>query len=594
MKQVVNKLSFHQLAEAIRIVYRSSPKWTIINGAVTIIRGGIPLLLLYVVKQLIDVVTNHINSIDSNPQQVLFIVGLTAVFFLLNAISGSVSSLIRERQSHFVNDYVQNIIHKKTINIDYKYFEDANYQDIFYRALNDASFRPVRIYYSLLQVAQNTMTLLLILIVLSNIHWAMVPLLILSSLPIFYFRINYTRILYDYRKKHTEDERRVHYFNRLLTAKEFAKELRIFDLGPTFKNEYEHFKHELRNKQWSLAKSKTFREIGVQIFAALVLLFVIAYVVKEATAGQISSGSMAMYFLALQRAYAVLQGLLTGLSALYEDNLFLKNFTDFNNINVKKPEASENFPTPIKDAIQLNNVSFRYPNTSKWVLKDINLTIPKGKTIALVGNNGCGKTTLVKLLSGLHQPDEGYISVDEKKWQSISQKELSKNISVIFQDFMLYNVSANNNIRYGSMRKQYSTDSIEEAAQKAGIKDIFSNLPNGFETTLGTLFKGSQMLSRGEWQRTALARSFYNEDAQIIILDEPTSSLDAFTEANLIAHFKDIVKDRTAIIVSHRLSTIKLADLVVVMKDTGIVEVGPPDELLKQKGVYYQMIESLK
>jgi ATP-binding cassette subfamily B protein len=594
MKQVINKLSLHHLFEALKIVYKSTPKWTIINSFVTIIRGGIPLLLLYVVKQLIDVVNNHMTGIDNDPQHIAFIVGLTAVFFLLNSVSGSVSSLIRERQSHFVNDYVQNIIHKKTINIDYKFFEDANYQDIFFRALNDASFRPARIFYSILQIGQNALTLLLILIILSNVHWGMVPLLIASSVPIFYFRINYTRKLYNYRKKHTEDERRVHYFNRLLTAKDFAKELRIFNLGQTFKKEYEYFKNELRDKQWSLAKSKTFSEILVQFFATLVLIFVIAYVVLLATEGHISSGSMAMYFLALQRAYSVLQGLLSGLSTLYEDNLFLRNFSEFRNINVEKPLATNQFPAPIKESIQLRNISFKYPNTSKWVLKDINLTIPKGQTVALVGNNGCGKTTLVKLLSGLHQPNEGSILVDGQNWQSISPYELSQNISVIFQDFMLYNVSASDNIRYGSMQRACHPSLIEEAAQKAGIKEVFSNLPNGFDTTLGTLFKGSQMLSRGEWQRTALARSFFNEDAQLVILDEPTSSLDAFTEANLIAHFKDIIKDRTALIVSHRLSTIKLADMVVVMKDAGIAEIGTPEELLKQKGVYYQMIQSLK
>ncbi|WP_439183714.1 ABC transporter ATP-binding protein [Carboxylicivirga taeanensis] len=590
----INKLSLNHLLESLRIVYKSSPKWTIINAFITIIRGSIPLLLLYVVKQLIDVVSNHISSANTTSQHLYFTIGLTALFFLLNAISGSVSSLVRERQSHFVNDYVQNIIHQKTINIEYKYFEDANYQDTFYRALNDANFRPARVFNSILQLGQNSLTLLLLLIILSHIHWAMIPLLIISGAPIFYFRIGFTRKIYQYRKEHTEDERRVHYFNRLLTAKDFAKELRVFNLGPTFKNEYEYFKQDLRNKQWALAKSKTAYEVAVQVFSTLILLLIIAYVVQQTTAGQISSGSMAMYFLALQRSYALLQGLLNSLSALYEDNLFLKNFIDFKNIAISKSHSSKQFPSPIQEAIEFRNVSFRYPNTHNWILKDINLSIPKGKTVALVGRNGCGKTTLVKLLSGLHQPSNGQILVDNTDWQSINQEELSKHISVIFQDFTLYNVSAGDNVRFGNTRHLADKNAIEEAAHKAGIKELFSKLPNGFNTLLGTLFKGSQMLSRGEWQRTALARSFYNTDAQLIILDEPTSSLDAFTEAKLIEHFKDITKDKTAIIVSHRLSTIKLADIVVVMQDAGIAEVGAPEELLKKKGVYYEMIESLK
>ncbi|WP_430809756.1 MULTISPECIES: ABC transporter ATP-binding protein [unclassified Carboxylicivirga] len=591
---IINKLSLSHLLESLRIVYHSSKKWTLINAAVTVVRGIVPLLLLYVVKQLIDVVSHQLTGTNIDAQQIYTAIGLTAAFFLLNAISGSVAALVRERQSHFVNDYVQNIIHKKTIHLAYQYFEDANFQDTFYRALNDASYRPARVFYNLLQTLQSSLTLILVVLVLTNIHWGMVPLLVISGAPIFYYRISYTRKLYRYRREHTEDERRVHYFNRLLTAKDFAKELRVFNLGETFKNEYETFKNELREKQWSLSKTKTLSEIFVQLFATLILLFIIGFVVMQAVKGEISSGSMAMYFLALQRAYAVLQGLLSGLSSLYEDNLFLKNFFAFRTMARSEEKLQAPFPTPLCDGISFDKVSFKYPNTEKWVLKDISLHIPKGKTIALVGRNGCGKTTLVKLLCGLYQPNEGQIKADQQDWSSISREALARHISVIFQDFMLYNVSAQDNVRYGNTRRNKEERFITEAADKAGIHHLFSDLPQGYNTPLGTLFKGSQMLSRGEWQRTALARSFYNTDAQLIILDEPTSSLDAFTEARLIEHFKDITKDKTAIIVSHRLSTIKLADIVVVMQDAGIAEIGTPDALMAQKGMYYNMIESLK
>jgi len=589
-----NKLSLIHLSETLSIVFQSSHKWTLISALITIVRGCIPLLLLYVVKELIDVVSSHINGAESDLNKLYFTVALTAFFFLINAISGSVSSLVRERQSHYINDFVQDIIHKKTINIPYKYFEDANYQNTFYRALGDSSFRPARVFNSLLIIAQNSLTLLLILLVLSSAHWAMIPILIVSGIPIFYFRIIYTRKIYNYRKQHTEDERRVHYFNRLLTGKDFAKELRIFNLGDSFKEEYEFFKHDLRDKQWSLSKSKTKSEILVQLFATVVLLLIIAFVMNKAINGEITAGAMAMYFLALQRAYSVLQGLLGSLSSLYEDNLFLKNFFAFKNIDVKNEKTNAHFPKSIRSGIKISNLSFKYTNSKSWVLKNINLDIPRGKTIALVGNNGCGKTTLVKLLSGLYQPTSGQITIDNYNLHDISQNELANNISVIFQDFMLYNVNAQDNICYGNVRREKNLTSTQGAAQKAGINELFTNLPNGYNTTLGTLFKGSQMLSQGEWQRTALARSFYNTEAQVIILDEPTSSLDAFTESKLIAHFKEITKDKTAIIVSHRLSTIKLADIIVVMKDKSIVEVGSPQELLDKKGVYYDMINSLK
>jgi len=583
------------ILKSISIVYKSSPKWTIINTLVTILRGSIPLLLLYVVKQLIDMVGQYINNTEVDDYALYFSISITGIFFLLNSLTGSINSLVRERQSHFVNDYVQNIIHKKTVSIPYGYFEDSNYQDIFYRALSDAAFRPGRIFYGILQIFQNLLTISLIIVVLTQVHWAMMPILLTTGLPIIYFRIYYSKKIYRHRKAHTEDERKMHYYNRLLTTKDFAKELRVFNLSETFKSEYEKVKFELREKQWKLAKTKTIWETSVQITTTIILLGIIGFVITQAIDGQISSGSMAMYFLALHRAYAVLQSLLISLTSLYEDNLFLKNFFDFQSIKpLNNQKGNHQFPQPMKQGIRLKNIHFKYPNTNNWVLKDINLDIPQGKTVALVGKNGCGKTTLVKLLAGLYKPDKGQIFVDDTDWNTINNTQIANNISVIFQDFMLYNTTARNNIRFGNTRRDHLHSDITLAAEKAGIHQQFMDLEKGYDTTLGTLFKNSQMLSRGEWQRTALARSFYNTKAQLIILDEPTSSLDSFTESNLISHFKEITKDKTAIIVSHRLSTIKLADIIVVLADSGLVEVGAPDELMRKKGYYYEMIESLK
>ncbi len=587
--------SLTYILKSISIVYRSSPKWTCINTFVTIIRGIIPLLLLYIVKQLIDVVDSYIHNSFIDNTTLYFTIASAGVFFMLNSLTGAFNTLVRERQAHFVNDYIQNLIHKKTANIPFGYFEDANYQNIFYRALSDATIRPKRIFYGLLQIFQNILTLALILIVLTQIHWLMLPVLFIAGSPIVFFRVHYSQKLYHYRKEHTEDERKMHYYNRLLTAKDFAKELRVFGLGNLYKTEYENVKNKLRAKQWKLAKTKTSWEASVQVISTLVLLSIIVFVIKEAIDGHISNGSMAMYFLALQKAYSVLQTFLTSLTSLYEDNLFLKNFFDFQKIETKRNQNEcEHFPLPIKDGIHLSNIYFKYPNTDKWILKDINLTIPKGKTVALVGKNGCGKTTLVKLLAGLYTPTKGSIKVDNTNWHNIDSTELSNNISIIFQDFMLYNVTALDNIRFGNTRRQTNIKDIRLAAEKAGIDHLFSNMNKGYNTTLGTLFRDSQMLSRGEWQRTALARSFYNTNAQLIILDEPTSSLDAFTEANLISHFKEITKDKTAVIVSHRLSTIKLADIIIVISNSGVAEVGSPDELIKKQGAYYEMIESLK
>ena len=587
--------SVKNITGALRIIWRSSPLWSVINIILSIVKGILPLLLIYIVKLVID----NVNVIVSTGKPLLTdteminIFILAGVFFMLNALAGSVNSLVREKQSYLVNDYIQNLIHKKTINIPYGYFEDSKYQNLFYRAIEESSYRPARVFYGILGLFQNSITLGLIVGILMTLHWGLLPYLILVSIPIIIFKLYYSKLFYNLRRDQTEEERKVNYFNRLLTSKDFAKELRIFNLGHLFKKEYETLRHNLRNKQYRLLKSRTLWETIVQILATLFLLIVFGFIIYRTVTKDITTGDMAMYFLALHRGYTVLQEWLMRIASLYEDNLFLKNFFEFLQIEVKKDtSANLHFPKPIKYGIVFENVSFKYPNTKRSVLKDLNLTINEGETVAIVGSNGAGKTTLVKLLAGLYKPTSGKIIIDGTDWTQIKRDELADAVSVIFQDFMLYNVSAKENIRYGNIKHQPDDKSIRNAAQNAGIDEMFMSLPNGYDTILGTLFKNSEQLSRGEWQRTALARSFFNK-AQLIILDEPTSSLDAFTESNLINHFKEITSNRTSIIISHRMTTIKLADRIVVIDGNSICETGTHEELLNRNGKYKEMTDSL-
>ena len=342
-------------------------------------------------------------------------------------------------------------------------------------------------------------------------------------------------------------------------------------------------------------KTKSKNEFVVQVCTALALFVVIKFIAKGAIEGRVTQGQMVMYFLALYRGYSFLQELLFRISGLFEDSLFLRNFFEFVDyeVQVESPKKSAQFLNPLLMDYILKNLSFKYPNSSRHVFKNINFRIKPDETIALVGVNGAGKTTLVKLLCGLYQPNLGSIKIDGVDMANISNDCIAKNISVVFQDFMLYNVSARENIWFGNTEKKMDDDEIFESAKKSGIDDVLSGLPKGYQTTLGNLFKDSEMLSVGEWQRMALSRSFFN-DAQLVILDEPTSSLDAFTEAKLIDNFKEITKGRMAIIVSHQLSTIHLADRVVVLSEKGIAEQGTMQELINKKGVFYNMVHSIK
>ncbi len=588
--------SVKNITGALKIIWKSSPFWSVVNIAFSVLKGIFPLLLIYIVKLVIDDVVRIAETGKPlfTDAEILHTFIFAGVFFLLNALIGAANSFVREKQSYLVNDYIRNLIHNKTINIPYSYFEDSEYQNIFYRAIEEASYRPSRVFYGLLGLLQNTITLILIVGVLMTLHWAVLPYLLLISVPIIAFQLYYSKLFYNLKRDQTEDERKVNYYNRLMTSKDFAKELRIFGLGTLFKKNFETLRADLRQKQLKLIKKRTLWETVVQVVATVFLLMVFGYIIFSTVTKEISTGDMAMYFLALHRGYNVLQEWLSRISGLYEDHLFLKNFFEFLKIRVKTDIAAKlPFPKPIKKEIVFKDVSFKYPNTRRWVLHDMNFSIRAGETVAIVGSNGAGKTTLVKMLAGLYNPTSGTITVDGVDWSRIRSDELADAVSVIFQDFMLYNVSAKKNIWFGNVKRKPDDVHIMEAAKNAGIHDLFMRLPKGYDTILGTLFRESEQLSRGEWQRTALARSFFN-DAQLIILDEPTSSLDAFTEASLLEHFREIASGRTAIIISHRLTTIKLADRIIVLDGNTIAETGTHDELMQKDGVYKKMIESLR
>ena len=522
---------------------------------------------------------------------------IAAVVFLTNALTASLGALVRERQSFVISDYFDNLIHNKTTRIDYGFFEHPKYQNVFFRALNEASFRPSRIFYGIIGLLQNLITLIVMGGILLMVHWSVSIVLLVVTLPVTFIRLRYARSLFNFKRENTDRERKVNYYNRLLTSREYAKELRTFDLGPLFRKRYHQLKNDWRQSQYRMLRSKTVREVAVQVLAAIAVFSVYGLIAYRAFQGQLSIGDVVLYFMALQRGYAYLQEFLGRISGLYEDSLFLNNLFEFLHLRESRPPLREEerfpFPARMKEGIRFDNVGFHYPVNERWVLRNASFSVNAGETVALVGINGAGKTTLVKLLCGLYKPVEGEIRIDGIPIDHIKWKERVDNISAIYQDFMLYNVTARENIWFGNVRRESSDDKITDAARQAGIHEIIDDFTDGYETTLGTLFENSEQLSPGQWQRLALARSFFNQ-SQIVLLDEPTSALDAFSEAKLLKYIKTITENRTAVIISHRLSTIKMADRIIVLDGHQIVEEGYYEELLQKKGAFFSMVESLK
>ncbi|SKB60170.1 ABC transporter ATP-binding protein [Alkalitalea saponilacus] len=592
------KNSWKHIRTILKYVWNSSPGWTVLNILLVLIRGVLPLLLLYLVKLLVDEIqTIAALPLDERDFSLLLTVLIAAgVIFLINALTASLGLLVRERQSYVISDFFDNLIHDKTTSLEYGYFEHPEYQSIFYRALNEASFRPSRIFYGVLGVIQNFITILVMGGVLLMVHWSVSVILLLITLPVSWIRLRHARDLFRFKKDNTLLEREVNYYNRLITAPEFAKEVRAFDLSGLFRRRFFNRKRKWRQTQFSMLVNKTRREIVVQLLAATCFFLVYGLIAWKAFDGQISIGEVVLYFLAMQRGYAYLQEFLGRSSSLYQDSLFLDNLFEFIDLREEskavESKASLSFPSPIQSGIEFRNTGFHYPSNNRWILRNLNLKILPGETIALVGANGTGKSTIVKLLCSLYQPVEGEILVDDIPLSKIVDSQRVANISVIFQDFILYNVTARENIWFGDAQKPADDDLIKQAANRAGINNVIEGFEKGYNTTLGTVFEGSEQMSPGQWQRLALARSFYN-NSQLIILDEPTSSLDAFSEAKLLKYIRSVTENRTALIISHRLSTIRMADRVIVLEGEQVTETGSYEELMSKNGSFKKMVDAL-
>ncbi len=576
--------------KAMKMVWICTPVHTVLNIIVILIQSVIPLISLYLMKKIVDSVTESISSTGnlSEFSNILTWILLAAGVAILSAILSSTSLYISEAQSLRISNFAMELIHERSVIADLGFYEDPKFFNTLRRAQKDAPFRPTMIVKKLVEIVRYSLSLAGIGVLLFSFNWWLGLFLVLVAVPSALVKIKFSRSLFQFQEKHTEIERKSWYFHMVMTDWNYAKEIRLFNLGDYFVSRFRSLVTILQANKLAISRRRVAYELSTQILTTIAIFGTFAFICYQTLGGFITIGGMVMYYQGFQAGLNFLRSLLGNLAGLYEDNLFLTNFYKFLDMKSNIGIPPNPVEVPEKGDIDFKNVTFTYPGNEKTVLSGLDLSIPKGKVIALVGENGAGKSTLVKLICRFYDPESGNISFNGIDLKKMDPKKWRKKLSVIFQDFTKYNLTVEENIRIGNIDKGIEEDEIKQAAMKSGADPVIEKLPNGYKSQLGNMFEEGKELSAGEWQKIAIARAFYR-DSDIVILDEPSSSLDPLSEAELFKQFKKLIKGKTAVLISHRFSTVKMADRIFVMKDKKIIENGSHKELIKKQGFYYKM-----
>jgi ATP-binding cassette subfamily B protein len=576
--------------KSLSLVWMSSPGWTFANIFISVIRSFLPLLIIWLLKDVIDGITTVAEASPGTPVvNVLWPVLALVIIWFIDEVTADFGNYIRKKQSLKLEVYMYGLLHSKAITLDLINFERPEYFDCLSRASGEAPWRPNSILNNLLAMLRGFLSLLLVAGLILTLNWTLAVLLLVANIPGIWLRLHYAGIIYNFQRQQTPEARKSAYFNWLLTGDRPSRELRLFGLGNYFISLFKKSFLKQKEEEINIIKKRTFIELISNLFKASALLITLLFISRQTISGKLSIGQMAMFLLAFRQGMIYIKDLFGSLSGLYEDSLFIGDTFEFldlkENIRAKEPVVTT---SPLKKKISLDNLSFTYPGNTGKTINNVSFEINKGEIIALVGPNGAGKSTLVRLLCRLYDPDSGTIIYDDNDIKTIDPEEYRKLFSVVFQDFMLYNLTAGENIRMGNINEENPDVKIKKSAASTGVHEMITALPKGYDTVIGNLFENSRELSWGEWQKIALARALFR-DAPVLILDEPSSALDADTEYDIFSRFREIVKDRTSILISHRFTNVSLADRIIVLDKGTIAETGTHDELMKLGGIYFTM-----
>jgi ATP-binding cassette, subfamily B, bacterial len=579
--------SFKHTPRSISLAWRASPSLSISITVTTLLSAGLPLGIAYLGKCIVDSALAH--SVAETTQWVCLELAVVAIQALVQRLLFLFRTLLGAKLGVAVN--VQ--ILEKALQLDLTHFENSEFYDKLTRARREASSRPVAMVTDTLQLVQNALTLLGYAALLTSFSgWSVVG-LFLAALPATLMEMRFSNAAFRLRNWRSADSRRLMYTEYVIANDEHVKELKVFGLGSHFLDRYRTLGYQFYDEDKALSVKRTKWAFLLSLLALGAFYLCYLTMAVDTAKGLLTLGNLTLYVVAFRQGQQAFQSCLTAIGSMYENTLYMSNLFEYLDLPLQKRHNQLRPPLiPIEEkGIRFEKVGFQYPGRTEWALRDISVFIPRGQSLALVGHNGAGKTTFIKLLCGLYEPTEGSIYIDGKEIRDWEIDAFRRRISIVFQDFNQYQVSFKENVGFGELEFRNERSRVERAVERGGAKDVLASLPNGLETPLGKWFIAGVELSGGQWQKVALSRAFMREQADILILDEPTAALDAEAEYEIFERFRSLAKGKTALLISHRFPTVRLADWILVIEGGKIEEQGVHSTLVAAGGRYQKLFE---